>query len=957
MIPHRYGVVLTAAVLVTTVLSIGLSGSARADSSGPYARFSNDLAPRRLATKMPAEHLAVPERSLGRLVLKVKDEYRAKASPLGTVVPQTDLSCGDINAVLARYNLTVTQAINHPIEMLESLERDIENYSRKDQPYFPGYMYVNGDEAALAAAALELNEMDSVEVVVFDSEPITVYSKDALIRAEGGFAELMPSTASRGARAAASREAAQQRLIDEPPSLEELLDGIGEFEEAGGDPACCFGTSCFEIPAEACTLAGGVPHNDNCPASGLCGACCLPSGEEPCQEAFIESICMLAGGTYGGDASGCGPLTCPTGACCLVNETCFPDLTEAQCDALAGGWLFNQNCDDAECEIDCGEDAAGDCYDVTGNVTPFCDDMDCCELICTLDPFCCEEDGVWDVYCAAQANILCSIPVQFGGDGDRCASFLNGSCFEPFPVHDYNWTATQWGCQNETCCNIVVAVDPFCTFGWDIVCANLARAMCSPPPPTTATPDYELYQGYLSSGSWDGSIFADIEPYLPEVGALGLGQYLWAYTGEGYALRIDGEPFDDVNGNGWRDPDESFDDYGWDGLPLTYDYGEDNGVWDEPSGLRGLGDQLLNQDPPVDCTGQGNLTEGETIKVAVIDFAFWPDHEDLDVTIERGQSLLLIEEITFPDHGTGLLSIINAIDNRDPGVSGGVTGIVPDADAYFYPLTSIEEGAREISAWVSAIAELGPGDVICTAYEKLIPTYNPNNDPVIAPLIAAATDRGISVVIAAGDRCTELSSAALDQGTDGRVRRRRFVAGRALVPAAPEQLRAQPDARREQQRAHPGVGRQRGERGLRPARAAARPEPLLHATLLSLGHPPRRGPGRRHRGRAPGHGKAVLRDPVHADPDGHRARRLDHRRPRRPAATALRRRVQHGRRHRNHLRLRHRAQRQRERNRLGRPVDDGPRHRPDRGGRGADHRRCGRLHERADARGRRHRSG
>ena len=68
------------------------------------------------------------------------------------------------------------------------------------------------------------------------------------------------------------------------------------------------------------------------------------------------------------------------------------------------------------------------------------------------------------------------------------------------------------------------------------------------------------------------------------------------------------------------------------------------------------------------------------------------------VITEPGQQLIMIPEITEPYHATACLSIINGIDN---GL--GVTGIVPEAQAYFFPLTSVNDGPRELTAWTSAI--------------------------------------------------------------------------------------------------------------------------------------------------------------------------------------------------------------------------------------------------------------
>ncbi|MCH8211891.1 MAG: carboxypeptidase regulatory-like domain-containing protein, partial [Planctomycetes bacterium] len=45
----------------------------------------------------------------------------------------------------------------------------------------------------------------------------------------------------------------------------------------------------------------------------------------------------------------------------------------------------------------------GDCCEANG--TPGCNDLDCCQIVCAVDPFCC--DFFWDSICAGQAQVLC----------------------------------------------------------------------------------------------------------------------------------------------------------------------------------------------------------------------------------------------------------------------------------------------------------------------------------------------------------------------------------------------------------------------------------------------------------------------------------------------------------------------------------------------------------------------
>jgi hypothetical protein len=105
----------------------------------------------------------------------------------------------------------------------------------------------------------------------------------------------------------------------------------------------------------------------------------------------------------------------------------------------------------------CGHPLAGSCYENNG--TPNCDDLDCCNMVCAIDPTCCSD--AWDQLCADLAQLEC----LSCGDPDA------GNCFEP------NGTAY---CDILECCQTVCAIDPSCCElnGWDQLCADLALDNC-----------------------------------------------------------------------------------------------------------------------------------------------------------------------------------------------------------------------------------------------------------------------------------------------------------------------------------------------------------------------------------------------------------------------------------------------------------------------------------------------
>ena len=62
----------------------------------------------------------------------------------------------------------------------------------------------------------------------------------------------------------------------------------------------------------------------------------------------------------------------------------------------------------------CGDPASGACDESNGS--PGCDDLECCQAVCGLDPFCCE--GIWDDACVAFALDNCDDD-DGGGGGDQ----------------------------------------------------------------------------------------------------------------------------------------------------------------------------------------------------------------------------------------------------------------------------------------------------------------------------------------------------------------------------------------------------------------------------------------------------------------------------------------------------------------------------------------------------------
>ena len=200
----------------------------------------------------------------------------------------------------------------------------------------------------------------------------------------------------------------------------------------------------------------------------------------------------------------------------------------------------------------------------------------------------------------------------------------------------------------------------------------------------------------------------------------------------------------------------------------------DGGVFtDTFEGLYGRSRQLfetfgVGETSPPGSTDFDDLrfnARGKGINVAVIEWAYYEGHEDLDVITEPGWTLLTLPE-NFPDHATACLGIINGQEN-----SFGVTGIAPEAEAYFFPLTAIDENGlvqnRDEAAFLSAYETLNPGDVVSCSFGP--PDDNLNNILFTWTLLRLGSDIGITSCVAAGNDCENLSQGATNLGDSGAI--------------------------------------------------------------------------------------------------------------------------------------------------------------------------------------------
>lgn len=190
------------------------------------------------------------------------------------------------------------------------------------------------------------------------------------------------------------------------------------------EPSCCSTTwdaNCVSIASAVCVAASA------CPTTGDC----------------------FAVSTH----PGCGDSACCAGVC-AADPTCCDTVWDGACVALARQL----------CRTPPGENWACPCVGACteAHENPGCSDGSCCNIVCNVDPYCCEES--WDGSCAQSARQYCCV-------GIGCGSGCNKPCLVP---HDEPY------CDDPYCCDAVCRADPLCcASGWDSLCVEQAILRCA----------------------------------------------------------------------------------------------------------------------------------------------------------------------------------------------------------------------------------------------------------------------------------------------------------------------------------------------------------------------------------------------------------------------------------------------------------------------------------------------
>ncbi len=430
------------------------------------------LIARQRMSKKPAAQLAVPGDATGRLRVKFMDQVKARPVGAQTAFSRANGNITQFQGILMQFGLIVSPQFSRSEDVLALIEAKTAAHSGRAQPDLAGMMLVTAPGGSVPlAAARAINDLPEVEFVEFERRQVINGPNGACCYSQGCV------------------------VVPAATCLNTL------FGTYAGD-----GTTCITDPCGACCISGGgcgMLFQDDCTAAsgtfagsftlcstgGICavGACC--ESDFDCVQT-IESACEGSNGTFKGADTTCGGAQC--GCCCLDDGSNDNTVqTPSECEANEGNLVPGVECVTISCEDlaepDCGVPTTGNCFEPNG--TPFCNIEECCQDVCEIDPFCCDEAQAimwpsrtaanggangWDAWCACHAFEICFGVVCPGGPAP--------------PAHD----------------------------------------------PDAPTPNFTAAQGYLTAGPYPVPPPPDIASAFPFDSN---GDPLPGYTGEGFDLQ------------------------------------------------------------------------------------------------------------------------------------------------------------------------------------------------------------------------------------------------------------------------------------------------------------------------------------------------------------------------------------------------------------------------------------
>jgi hypothetical protein len=440
------------------------------------------------------------------------------------------------------------------------------------------------------------------------------------------------------------------------------------------------------------------------------------------------------------------------------------------------------------------------CYD-----GPYCDQYQCCEDVCAVNPLCCEWTDFpgapnWNENCAAIATAMAAGASEYDL-GARClwddwfptldglttpyppacgitTGAINNQCMSPATdlsgqidgIGENGGQVILGGCADLECCARVCASTEGIALGcdalWSEGCVVLAQQLCySTVPVNVGTPNFTPLQFHLRGSdvtNGNAQKYVPVE-YQPLISA--------PFYVHDSAFSHTWQSIDNV-GAACLDPTTALQvspPTRWSGPGLQL---EQSDPFAASTGLRSWGEfmaQISRGNHPAGPNVNG--TKGLGVKIAVLDMSAWIQeylndqgaiqgaiHEDLrNIKLEGRDTnhppvrMIFDSVTTRPQRGTGVLGLIGATEN-----DFGVTGLAPQAETFFFPVVDADLGFRESSAWLNAIDAMSSGDIITATYEANYFGQGDEcsslaTDPVTVTYIGLALDAGVNVIVPAGD--------------------------------------------------------------------------------------------------------------------------------------------------------------------------------------------------------------
>lgn len=159
--------------------------------------------------------------------------------------------------------------------------------------------------------------------------------------------------------------------------------------------------------------------------------CCVVEWDQSCVS-YADNLCLPFGVCGLSTAGSCVAIhsnpACNDPLCCELVCSADPACCESEWDSLCVQRAIT-NCGTPN---DCSS-ATGSCYEV--HAGGGCSDPECCDLICGLDPECC--NAGWDFFCVSAANCYCAggcnvtCPANSIQELETCGLKRNDPCYNP----------------------------------------------------------------------------------------------------------------------------------------------------------------------------------------------------------------------------------------------------------------------------------------------------------------------------------------------------------------------------------------------------------------------------------------------------------------------------------------------------------------------------------------------